>query len=309
MNFTYRLVNFDHPFISRLKLQPKPPKNLWQIGKLPSESVRPKVVSIVGSRRCTPYGAKLAFDAAKRLAEEGAVIVSGLAYGIDAQAHRGCLDAGGRTVAVLGTAIDQIYPATHRALAEQIIRRGAIISEYPPGEPTRNWHFLERNRLVAGLSDVLFVVEASDHSGTLTTVKEALERNVEVFVAPGDLTRPMSVGCNALIRDGAQVYTAPEDILRYLFPRRIFGEAKDLTRLSGDEYRVIKQLHQGIHDASSMLKNLAITPSALNKALSVLELRGLVVPHGANQWGLIKPTGAPSKSLKKIFAAFHGKED
>ena len=160
---------------------------------------RPKVVSIVGSRRCTRYGEAIAYKTAYELAEKGIMIVSGMAYGIDAFAHRGCLDAGGTTIAVLGTPIDYIYPASNRSLAERILQKGGILSEYAPGTQTRNWHFLERNRIVSGLADALLIVEASDHSGTLTTASLALDQGKDVFVVPGDITRPMSVGCKRLI--------------------------------------------------------------------------------------------------------------
>lgn len=303
----YKKADFKNPLFSPLLDQPDPPSCLWQLGHLPDAKTRPKVVSIVGSRRCTSYGADLAFRTAKRLAEAGVLVVSGLAYGIDAQAHRGCLAGGGQTIAVLGTAIDRIYPASHRALAEEITKNGAIVSEYPPGSEARNWHFLERNRLVAGLADVLLVVEASDHSGTLTTVRQALDRNVEIFAIPGDLTRPMSVGCNLLIRDGAQVFTAPEDILGYLFPGQNFSQ-EVATKPSGTEYKVMRQLRQGVQDSGEVLKNLALSPSLLSQALSILELKGLIVSLGANRWGLAPPEKPKSVNMKKDFERFYDKK-
>ena len=156
----------------------------------------------MGSRRCTRYGEAIAYKTAYELAEKGIVVVSGMAYGVDSFAHRGCLDAGGTTIAVLGTPIDNIYPVSNRDLAKRILAKGAIMSEYPPGFETRNWHFLERNRIVSGLADALLIVEASDHSGTLTTAALALDQGKDVFVVPGDITRPMSVGCNRLISQG-----------------------------------------------------------------------------------------------------------
>ena len=247
---------------------------------------RPKVVSIVGSRRCTRYGEAIAYKTAYELAEKGIMIVSGMAYGIDAFAHRGCLDAGGTTIAVLGTPIDYIYPASNRSLAERILQKGGILSEYAPGTQTRNWHFLERNRIVSGLADALLLVEASDHSGTLTTASLALDQGKDVFVVPGDITRPMSVGCNRLISQGAQVFTELNDILSIVAPEKLKHSSPQLEALSENERSIWQQIKDGIVDGDEIMENLKLDVSDFNQTIMSLELKRYIKTIGFNRWML-----------------------
>ena len=214
-------------------------KMLYYYGKMPENVVfesgdrkdyslrkRPKVVAIVGSRKNTNYGYEVAYKAAYAAAKAGAVVVSGLAYGIDSIAHRGALDAGGITLAVLGTPINEIYPRTHVGLAREIVEKGgAVISEYGPGEVVNSRgeiaaRFLWRNRIIAALSDVVLVAEAADRSGSLNTATHALNYGVDLMVAPGDITRLSSRGCNKLLAQGAMPYTGTDDLLEVLFPSR-----------------------------------------------------------------------------------------
>lgn len=247
---------------------------------------RPKVVSIVGSRRCTRYGEAIAYKTAYELAEKGILIVSGMAYGIDAFAHRGCLDAGGTTIAVLGTPIDYIYPASNRSLAERILQKGGILSEYAPGTQTRNWHFLERNRIVSGLADALLIVEASDHSGTLTTASLALDQGKDVFVVPGDITRPMSVGCNRLISQGAQVFTELNDILSVVAPEKLKHSSPQLEALSEIERLIWQQIKDGIVDGDEIMENLKLDVSDFNQTIMSLELKRYIKTIGFSRWML-----------------------
>ena len=253
---------------------------------MPDVRPRPKVVSIVGSRRCTRYGEAIAYKTAYELAEKGIMIVSGMAYGIDAFAHRGCLDAGGTTIAVLGTPIDYIYPASNRSLAERILQKGGILSEYAPGTQTRNWHFLERNRIVSGLADALLIVEASDHSGTLTTASLALDQGKDVFVVPGDITRPMSVGCNRLISQGAQVFTELNDILSIVAPEKLKHSSPQLEALSEIELSIWQQIKDGIVDGDEIMENLKLDVSDFNQAIMSLELKRYIKTIGFNRWML-----------------------
>ena len=174
------------------------PKMLYFYGKLPEKRV--KSVAIVGTRKPTEYGARIAKKLAYDVAKRGAVVVSGLAYGIDSIAHRGALEAGGTTIAVLGTPIDYIYPRAHVGLAEEIVQTGgAVMSELAPGaEYHTKTCFLERNRIIAGLADVVVVVEAAERSGSLNTAAHALEQGKDIFAVPGDITRPLSKGCNTV---------------------------------------------------------------------------------------------------------------
>ena len=194
-------------------------KMLYYYGNLPKKC---PTVAIVGSRKNTTYGYEVAYNAAYQAAKAGAVVVSGLAYGIDSIAHRGALDAGGITVAVLGTPITEIYPKAHVGLAKEIIKSGgAIISEYgpadlPSGKTETMVRFLHRNRIISGLSDVVLVAEAADRSGSLNTATHALGQGKELLVAPGDITKESSRGCNKLLAQGALAYTCPEDLLDLL---------------------------------------------------------------------------------------------
>jgi DNA processing protein len=173
-------------------------------------------VALVGARRCTPYGEELAFRIAAGLAEAGVVVVSGLARGIDAAAHRGALAAGGRTVAVMGTGPDTIYPAAHRRLAEEIAAAGALVTQFPPGTPPLRANFPIRNVVISGLSLGVVVVEARSRSGAMITAGAAGDQGRVVMAVPGSLHSPASEGCHELIRDGAVLIRGPEDVLELI---------------------------------------------------------------------------------------------
>lgn len=163
-----------------------------------------RAIAVIGSRRATTYGVTIATRIGRILAASEVNLVSGLALGVDGAAHRGALEGGGRTTAVLGCGIDCWYPLRHAALGEEILARGgAVISEFPPGTPPEPWRFPARNRIIAGLVDTVIVVEAAERSGALITARIALELGKEVLAVPGDIDRPSSLGCNRLIRDGA----------------------------------------------------------------------------------------------------------
>ena len=174
-------------------------------------------VAVVGTRRCTRYGVSLAESFGGVLSAVGWTVVSGLARGIDAAAHRGTLDRGGHPVAVLGSGVDIWYPAENRALYQRMIDHGgALISEYPPGTPPDRWRFPARNRLIAAISSAVVVVEAGEKGGALITARLAAEIGRPVFVVPGDVDRPASVGCNRLIRDGAYPVLGSDDLIEEL---------------------------------------------------------------------------------------------
>ena len=174
-------------------------------------------VAVVGTRKCTRYGINLAVSFGGALSEAGWTVVSGLARGIDAAAHRGTLDAGGDAVAVLGSGVDVWYPAENRPLYRRIMEhQGALISEYPPGTSPDRWRFPARNRLIAAMSSAVVVVEAGEKGGALITARLAAEIGTPVFVVPGDVDRPASVGCNRLIRDGAFPVLGADDLIEEL---------------------------------------------------------------------------------------------
>ena len=219
------------------------PKMLYFYGKMPENVVlngfdrRPKCVAIVGSRHCTKYGEEVAYQLAYELARMGVIVISGLAYGIDAAAHHGAVAANGVTVAVLGTPIDQIHPRGNIKLAEEILaKNGCIMSEYAQNaQVLHKVSFLERNRLISGLADVVVIVEAAMKSGALNTAMHALEQGRDLLAVPGDITRPVSMGCNRLIRQGAMPYTCLDDVTSLLFP----GAKKRQKKLILVHYRII----------------------------------------------------------------------
>ena len=192
---------------------PQAPSHLWVRGNVPSVTG----VAIVGTRRCTEYGRSVARTLGHAVATAGWPVISGLARGIDAAAHAGTLDAGGQGFAVLGSGVDVIYPAENRGLAAQLLdRSGGLISEYPPGTPPAPFRFPARNRIIAGLSGAVIVVEAAVTGGALITARLALEQGKDVLAVPGDITRATSEGCNLLIRDGAHPVLSAEDLIESL---------------------------------------------------------------------------------------------
>ena len=197
---------------SRLARFASMPRWLFSRGTAPEAPV----VSIVGTRSCTGYGRELAAAYGRVAAEAGWVVVSGMARGIDGAAHRGTLDGGGTTIAVLGSGVDVIYPRGHRRLYEDILRSGCILSEFPPGTRPDAWRFPTRNRIISGLADVVLVVEAGETGGALITARIALDQGVPVFATPGDVDRTASVGTNLLIRDGACPVLDPDDLAHTL---------------------------------------------------------------------------------------------
>jgi DNA processing protein len=194
-----------------------PPPQLWiRGGGDPAVLERP-CLAVVGARSCSSYGRAVARSLARDAAAAGVVVVSGLARGIDGEAHRGALDAGGVTAAVLGCGIDRDYPATHRELARSIIESGGLVlSEYEPGVEPAPWRFPARNRIISGLSQVTVVIEARERSGALITADFALEQGREVMAVPGEITSALSAGSNGLLRQGAGPVTRTQDVLEML---------------------------------------------------------------------------------------------
>jgi len=190
-----------------------PPPGLFVRGAAPAAVLERPAVAIVGARACSGYGASVARSLGRELAAAGLVVVSGLARGVDGEAHRGALDAGGSTVAVLGCGIDRDYPAAHADLARRIAETGLIVSEYAPAVEPAPWRFPARNRIVAGLAAATVVVEARERSGALITADLALEAGREVFAVPGEITSALSAGTNALLKLGASPLTCAADVL------------------------------------------------------------------------------------------------
>lgn len=274
-----------HDFLQITSGIAKSPKSLYFIGKLPAS--RQPTVAIVGSRKPTVYGKEVTHQMAYDLAKRGVIIVSGLALGVDTLAHRAALEAGGTTIAVLGGGLDSIYPAANRQLALDILQAGGgLISEYEPGIRPRNYHFLQRNRIVSGLSDAVLITEAARRSGTLNTAAHALEQGREVFVVPGNITSPMSAGCNNLLRQGAAPATHADDILEVVAPSLLKSQVPLPLGSTPEETAVLELLRQGIRDGDELQRASGIDASALSTALTMLELAGSIRALGANQWAL-----------------------
>ena len=266
------------------------PKMLYYYGEWPKERV--KTVAIVGSRKCTKYGEEIAYKLAKSLAEKGVIVISGLAYGIDSIAARGALDGGGKTIAILGTEIERIYPAQHIKLAEKIVEQGGVVaSEYKLGDKIfPQSSFLERNRIISGLADVVVVVEAAEKSGSLNTASHAIAQGKDLFAVPGDINKLMSQGCNRLIQKGANVYMGVEDFLTYLIPK---GKSKKVREeqisLFGDteeEKEVLRLIAEGIRDGDEIMEKLDMPVQIYNQTITMLEIMGAIVSLGANHWAL-----------------------
>lgn len=204
----------DAEYPAHLREIPAPPDRLWVRGGLADEDAL--AVAIVGSRRATPFGLELAERLAGDLAARGITVVSGLARGIDSAAHRGALEAGGRTIAVLGSGVDVVYPPENRRLAARIAEQGALVSQFAPGARALAHHFPVRNRIIAGLSLGVVVVEAAEQSGTLITAGHAGDLGREVMAVPGRAGAPTSRGTHKLIRDGAALVESWEDVVALL---------------------------------------------------------------------------------------------
>lgn len=274
-----------HKYLQIVDTIDKSPETLYFIGKLP-ETRRP-TVAIVGSRKPTAYGKEVTYRIANDLASRGIIIVSGLALGVDGIAHRAALDAGGTTLAVLANSVDIIYPATHKGLSTDIINSGgAIISEYEPVTEARDFQFLDRNRIVSGLSDAVIVTEAAARSGTLSTVMHALNQGREVFVVPGNITSPLSAGCNNLIKQGAHPITCAEDVIEIIAPDLLRPQTSLALGTNPIESKIIELLQSGVRDGDELLTMAGTTVPEFSTAMTMLEISGTIRPLGGNQWTL-----------------------
>lgn len=204
----------DREYPGRLREIPDPPEELYVLGRVPEEQIA--TVAVIGARDCSEYGKYVASGLGALLGRNGIQVISGMARGIDGIGQEAALDAGGSSFAVLGSGVDICYPAGNRKLYEKLKLKGGILSEYPPGTPALPGHFPPRNRIVSGLSDAVVVVEAREKSGTLITVDMALEQGREVFVVPGRVTDPLSVGCNRLLKLGAGLFLDEREFMEEL---------------------------------------------------------------------------------------------
>ncbi len=279
------ITPFDEEFPEKLKYIPSAPQGLYVRGKLPNPFA--KSVAIVGSRDCSAYGASMARYFAEVLSSAGVQIISGMARGVDGIAQRTAMNNGYATFGVLGGGIDVVYPKANKDIFDGIVKNGGLISEFAPGTQPIARQFPSRNRLIAGLADIVLVIESKIRSGTGITVRRAIEQGRDVYAVPGRITDPLSAGCNKLIEDGAGVALTPERILEIL---GIFQEKSEnfckitLPRLAKHE----KMVYSGLDLYPKSLEELThITGVGIPELLGVLlqlELKGLVAECGKNNY-------------------------
>jgi DNA processing protein len=287
-----RTLTWESADYPRLLLEiADPPPVLYVKGALTEEDGW--AVAVVGTRRATAYGREVTRQLSTALARSGIAIVSGLARGIDAEAHRAALGAGGRTIAVLGCGIDQIYPPEHRKLAEEIIAHGALISDYPVGTRPEGKNFPPRNRIISGLSLGVLVTEAGKRSGALITAGYAGEHGRDVFAVPGNVLMRGSAGTNALIQDGAKVVLKPEDILEELNLTMVIEQAEARQVLPADETEAALLSHLSAEPThvDEIRQQVDLPIAQVTSTLALMELKGMVRQVGGMKYIVAREPG------------------
>lgn len=275
----------DDAYPALLREIPAPPPVLYVRGQLlETDAV---AVAIVGTRRATAYGRDITYRIAFDLAQAGVTIISGLALGVDGVAHRAALEAGGRTIAVLGSGIDVIYPGEHRDLAKRISEQGAIISDYPPGTKPDRFNFPPRNRVISGLSLGVVVTEAPDRSGALLTVNFAAEQGRDAFAVPGPVHAASSAGCLRIIREGATMIRSADDILEDLHIRRTSTPDEPVQSrlpISAEDHQLLSHLTGQPQHIDDIAEKASRPVPAVSGHLMMLELQGLVRSTGGGHY-------------------------
>lgn len=262
---------------------PDPPIGLFYIGNimLPNNTL-----AVVGSRKATNYGKTMAFKLSYDVACKGIAIISGMAKGIDTEAHKGAIEANGVTVAVLGSGFKNIYPKENIGLMNKIIDKGCVITEYPPDMKPYSYNFPERNRIISGLSKGILVVEASLNSGSMITVNSALEQGRDVYAVPGDIYRETSKGVNKLIKDGAKLIDSSQDLLEEY---GIFTTDEIYNiELDNEEKMIIESISQGNINFENIKSKTLLETSVLLSKLTLLECKGFIKKSYGGNYILIK---------------------
>jgi DNA processing protein len=282
---SHELVTWDDSdYPQRLLELGDAPPVLFHIGR--RELLNRPTVAIVGSRQATPQGLEDAREFARALAGAGVTVVSGLALGIDAAAHRGAVDQPGSTIAVVGTGLDRVYPAANRKLAHAIAERGSMLSEFAPGTPPLQWHFPRRNRLISGLSRGVLVIEANLSSGSLITARLAGDQGREVMAVPGSIHSPLSRGCHKLIREGAKLVETAQDVLAELGMHAAPApDAAAATRDIAAEYApLLAAMGTGPVDFDRLVARTGLAPQVISAQLTALEIDGIAAPMPGGRW-------------------------
>ena len=268
------LARSDPAFPALLRAIHDPPVGLFVRGSADVSILSRPAVAVVGARACSSYGTQVARSFGRDLAAAGLVVVSGLARGVDGEAHRGAVDAGGITVGVLGCGVDRDYPAAHRDLARRMCDGGGlVVSEYAPGVEPAPWRFPARNRVIAGLAATTVVVEARERSGALITADLALEEGRDVFAVPGEIYSALAAGTNALLRLGAAPATSPADVLELY---GLEAEVAVAPPVGAAAATVLACLADGPAGADELTRSTGLDPAELAAALTELELGALV---------------------------------
>ena len=279
------LTPADNAFPAALRHIAKPPRQLYVAGENLAELLARPRLAVVGSRKVSSYGKSVTINLCRELAEEGVVIVSGLAIGVDGIAHRAAVEAGGATIAVLPGDLTSIYPAVHSNLAQDIIAKGgALVSEYATGSMTYKSNFVARNRIVAGLSQGVLITEAALKSGSLHTARFALEQGIEVLAVPGPISSATSEGANNLIKSGAAAVTNAGDVLHALGMQPRANPAAKSQGANATEQLVLNLLNEGPCDGHALLAATRLEVAEFHQTLTMLEITGKVRALGANQW-------------------------
>jgi DNA processing protein len=278
----------DKSYPQRLKEIEQPPPVLYMRGDyLPDDLF---AVAIVGTRRVTPYGRQITEELASYLASNGITVVSGLARGVDAIAHQVAIKAGGRTIAVLGSGVDKIYPPEHRQLADRMMEQGAVVSDYAPGTPPDASNFPPRNRIISGLSLAVVVVEAGETSGALITAEFAAEQGREVFAVPGSILAPQSKGTNKLIQRGALPLLSINDLMQALNLTRMGDHkaARKILPADETEARVMNILGAEPLHVDEIRNQTALPIEKVSAALALMELKGMVRQVGGMNYVAVR---------------------
>ena len=290
------ISRWNPAFPKRLAGICNPPNGIFYKGSLPQDNV--PAVAIIGSRGCSAYGREMALRFGRGLADAGVDVISGMAAGIDGYAHRGALNGGGDTYAVLGCGVDICYPRENRDIYLRIAEQGGILSEYYPGSHPLSVNFPRRNRIISALSDAILVVEAREKSGTLITVDMGLEQGRDIYAIPGRIGDAVSVGCNRLIRNGARLVTDPEDVLAelapmygYLVDRCGHGDPAAKTSrhpggLTANEEKLYRVLDYSPKSPSELARAVKMDMSAVLASLTMLELKGCCEMAGSGKYVL-----------------------
>lgn len=270
----------------KLNNYPKMPEILFAKGNLPD--AKKPTAAIVGARACSPYGRIQAFRYARILSSAGVQIISGMAYGIDAEAHKGAMEGGTPTYAVLAGGVDICYPSGNRPLYDRILREnGGILSEQPPGMRARNYFFPARNRIISGLADLVLIVEAREKSGSLITAQWALDQGKIVYAVPGPVNEALSMGCHKLIYDGAGIAYSPEILLRELginCENKVKSPEKNDLGLASDLKLVYSCLDLRPKNPDYIVRKTGFSPAQVSNCLVELTLRGLIRESGRHYY-------------------------